>query len=299
MAKKRAKRKRPSVRTKTPSAEPSVPLSDARVAGMVVQERHVNRGRVLNCVPSVGRDQDWTIEAAQQAGIASAALAFPPKRDLRTNAQWWRIRDQENTGACVGFACADSVLRWHYVKAGWLKPPAMTSPRFVWMANKETDDITSYPTTFIEAAGTQTKHALRIARRYGCVTEKLLPMSGGLYTGSAVDFYAEAAQLRIRAFFNLGCNLNVWRYWIAYQGPILTRLNCDGSWMRASSSNYELHKYPSGQRYGGHAVALVGYTKDYFIVRNSWGTGWGRRGYVHAYDSYASKAFTEAYGAVL
>lgn len=30
---------------------------------------------------------------------------------------------------------------------------------------------------------------------------------------------------------------------------------------------------------GGHAMALVGWTKDGFIVRNSWGTNWGDKGY--------------------
>lgn len=29
-----------------------------------------------------------------------------------------------------------------------------------------------------------------------------------------------------------------------------------------------------------HAVILVGYTKDYWIIRNSWGTGWGENGHM-------------------
>jgi hypothetical protein len=31
--------------------------------------------------------------------------------------------------------------------------------------------------------------------------------------------------------------------------------------------------------YGGHAVTIVGYTQDAFIVKNSWGTAWGDLGY--------------------
>jgi hypothetical protein len=47
---------------------------------------------------------------------------------------------------------------------------------------------------------------------------------------------------------------------------------------------------------GGHTVALVSYTPDRFIVRNSWGTGWGDNGYTYASEGYARAAFTEAYG---
>ena len=52
---------------------------------------------------------------------------------------------------------------------------------------------------------------------------------------------------------------------------------------------------PSTTR-GGHCVALVGYRKDSFIVRNSWGTGWGDKGFAYASLPYAQAAFTEAYG---
>ena len=32
---------------------------------------------------------------------------------------------------------------------------------------------------------------------------------------------------------------------------------------------------------GGHAVTVVGYTKDAFILRNSWGKNWGDKGYCY------------------
>ena len=46
-------------------------------------------------------------------------------------------------------------------------------------------------------------------------------------------------------------------------------------------------------------MALVGYTTTGFIVRNSWGTGWGDKGFAYAADTYAQPAFTEAYGVVV
>lgn len=35
------------------------------------------------------------------------------------------------------------------------------------------------------------------------------------------------------------------------------------------------------QLIGGHAVMAVGYTKDHFIIRNSWGKTWGDQGYFY------------------
>ncbi|MHC4392638.1 MAG: C1 family peptidase [Planctomycetota bacterium] len=43
--------------------------------------------------------------------------------------------------------------------------------------------------------------------------------------------------------------------------------------------------------FGGHAVLIVGFTKDAFIVKNSWGTGWGEAGYCFVdYDYHATFA---------
>ncbi len=40
---------------------------------------------------------------------------------------------------------------------------------------------------------------------------------------------------------------------------------------------------------GGHAIAIVGYDKDGFIIRNSWGTYFGQKGYTHLdYEDFSS-----------
>ena len=43
---------------------------------------------------------------------------------------------------------------------------------------------------------------------------------------------------------------------------------------------------------GGHAVCCVGYddSKQLFIVRNSWGTGWGLKGYFMMPYTYLSSS---------
>jgi hypothetical protein len=251
--------------------------------------------RILNCLPSRETENDWTIESARNAGVLTAG-AIPLKKDLRE--AWWTVGDQGATGSCVGWALADSVLRWHFVKSGQILKTEPLSPRFAWMAAKETDQFVTRPTTFIELDGTSLKAALDIARKFGMVKDRVLPFaSGRLYQNEAQTFYVIAAQLKVVSYFNLGREPANWRAWLANHGPILTRLDVDATWDNAKATNGNLDEYRHGTGRGGHAVALVGYTPDRFIVRNSWGAAaWGDKGFGYASISYSKDAFTEAYG---
>jgi hypothetical protein len=256
--------------------------------------------RILNVIPSRDTDKDWYFDNAIEAGIVGAPAALPPSKDMRE--LWWKINDQGSTGACVGWATADGVVRWHFVKAGLVPQNKLLSPRFVWMASKETDEFTSQPTTFIEDEGTSLKAALDIVRKYGEVLEEVLPFkTGKLYPNPAKTFYALAARLKIASYFNLGGGnqpgaLGNWRTWLATHGPIITRLDVDATWDGASATGGRLDLYQPATTRGGHAVTIVGYTLDRFIIRNSWGTTWGDAGFGYASFGYAQAAFTEAYG---
>lgn len=250
--------------------------------------------RVLNCIPSRDTQNDWTLANAAAAGVVAAG-PIPSAKDLRES--WWHVGNQEDTGSCVGWAAADSVVRWHLVKSGRLTPADFLSPRFIWMAAKESDEFVPRPTTFIEAAGTSLKAALDVARKFGVATVDLLPFQAGAhYSGEEKTFYTACAQLRIASYINLSRNPDGWRTWIATAGPVLARVEVDVTWDRAHDTAGLLDKFRPETQRGGHAVALVGYTPERFIVRNSWGTQWGDQGFAYASDVYVAAAFTEAYG---
>ena len=282
--------------TRQPAAAAPAPVAGDGVVATVAARKAGGTSRILNCLPSTHQADDWDIASAQAAGMLTARARIPAAVDLR--ADWWKVGDQAATGSCVGWAMADSVLRWHHVEAGRIEPGDKLSVRFASMAAKETDEFSQRPTTFIEPEGTSLKAALDVARKFGAVRDRDLPFSRPkMFSGDAKAFYLLASRLKIAAYVNLGRDTAAWRRWLATEGPILTRLDCDDTWMNAKSTKGALDAYDPASANGGHAVALVGYTGDHFIVRNSWGTtGWGDKGFAYASYPYATDAFTEAYG---
>jgi C1A family cysteine protease len=256
--------------------------------------------RICNLVPSRDTETDWTLEHAAASGALGAIIAPPPSVDLR--ADWWNVGNQEMTGSCVGWASTDGLVRYHMVKESRLGPDEHLSPRFTWMGSKETDEYTNRPETFIEGAGTSLKAAMEILKNYGAVPEALLPfhIQTTMYLGDETVFFATAAQRRISAYYNLGNDLYQWRTWLATRGPILAGLNVDATWDGATATNGDLNAWVGPGR-GGHAICIVGYRADgRFIIRNSWDTTWGDKGFGYATPAYIQAGFfAESYGATL
>jgi C1A family cysteine protease len=254
--------------------------------------------RICNLVPSRDTHKDWRLQHAVASGALGAVTAPPPSVDLR--AAWWNIGDQERTGSCVGWASTDGVARYHMVQAGRLAQTDRLSPRFTWMASKETDQFVNRAETMIEGAGTSLKAAMDILRKYGAVLESLLPfhIQTTMYLGDENTFYAAAATRRIAAYFNLGKDPNQWRTWLASHGPVMAGLQVDATWDNAAATHGNLDTFQPNTVRGGHAVCVVGYTaQGRFIIRNSWNTTWGDHGFGYASQAYIQAAFyDESYG---
>ncbi len=257
--------------------------------------------RICNVLPSRNTQNDWRFEHAMQAGAVGAPAALPASVDLR--AAWWAIGDQESTGSCVGWASTDSVARYHFTKAGRLGQNERLSPRFTWMSSKETDTLVARPETMIEGAGTTLKAAMDILRKYGAAPENLLPfhITTNMYLGDEDTFFATCATRRIASYFNLQKNFANWRSWLATKGPIMAGLGVDATWDNATATQGKLDTFQPNTVRGGHAIAVVGYTANKrFIIRNSWGTGWGDKGFAYASEVYINAGFfDESYGVTL
>lgn len=255
--------------------------------------------RVFNIAPSLNIADDFTIHDARNRPDFPTNPVTPQNQnaiDLREG--WWDVGDQGQTGSCVGWALADSLLRWHFVQSGQIAQGDHLSARFIWMAAKETDTQTDLPTTFIEKAFTSIKAALDIALDFGAVLEIDLPFDQPLmFDGTVVEFYNLAGALKIDAYYNLDNDFDELKWWLLNVGPVLVRVDVDSKFIDAKSTTADLSNYVNPLF--GHAAAIVGFNGDDYILRNSWGTQWGDNGFATLDSGYASQLIQEMYGVVV
>lgn len=240
-------------------------------------------------------EDDYDLTKAHDDGALGEA-PLPESVDLRE--PWHEVPNQGRTASCVGWSIADSILRWHLVKAGRLPADARLSARHVWMSAKETDAREDYPSTFLEEDGTSLKAGLEVVRKFGAVLESELPWEG-FATGPPEAFNQSAAARRIAAYFNLGADDSKarfagWRRWLAEHGPVAVLIEMD-----SHIESGRLQTFDAGSVTGSHSAALFGYGPDYFLLRSSWGPGWGEGGYARLTLNYAEQAIVESYGVIV
>ena len=63
--------------------------------------------------------------------------------------------------------------------------------------------------------------------------------------------------------------------------PVQVSMNTGGGFSKVGRDGlFNAAEAPSGQ-HGRHAMLMVGYTGNFYIVKNSWGTDWGQQGYCY------------------
>lgn len=103
---------------------------------------------------------------------------------------------------------------------------------------------------------------------YNCREDK---NTEGMSIKEALSFIKNTGinNYKIKGFAMVG-SLEVLKRAIIANGP------CLGAMMvRSSNTGF----WNGSERYGGHCITIVGYNKNGFIIRNSWGSSWGKRGY--------------------
>jgi C1A family cysteine protease len=139
-----------------------------------------------------------------------------------------------------------------------------------------------------EDGGSRMYCAIESLIEYGACSEDLWANDESLICEEPdATAYEHAAYFTITEAEGIETDLNLWRHTLAEGYPIAFALNTFESFDEATRNRgrVPMPKQSDNVRetHGWHAMLCVGYSdKDrMFIVRNSWGTGWGDRGYCY------------------
>lgn len=206
---------------------------------------------------------------------------LPPVLDWRNKdgLNWVSpILDQANCGSCVAFASIGTLETQYKIASGFAPFNIKLSTQNAFSCGGGACDYGWFP----EAAA-------RYLQNHGVPDEACMPYTSGA-TGQDVACEASCADTNQRSV-RIGSYTTPSRSAQSVDavkralqhGPLVTTLSVYADFMNYQSGVY---KHVTGDFLGGHAVSIIGYddTQRAFIIRNSWGTGWGENGF--AYISY-------------
>jgi C1A family cysteine protease len=219
-------------------------------------------------------------------------VGLPTRLDWRANPGNFvtPVRNQGSCGSCWAFATTGALESYILIREG---RPAQDD-------NRAEEILLSCST-----AGTCNGGYIGTASNYIRDTG-LPPETYFTYTASATDNSCANAK---PGWENATSKIASWSYVnttsisidaiknaLASYGPLVTTMDVYADFFNYRSGVYE---YVSGAYQGGHAILIVGYQDDpivhgggYFIVKNSWGTGWGEAGFFKvAYSQAASPVY--------
>lgn len=195
--------------------------------------------------------RDWIFEKKD--------VEFPPKVDLRPKLTY--VRNQGKYGACFAFAaCCSKEFqeRLDYNFRGYF------SPKFFYGLRENT-----------ERAGMHGRDVMKLLRTKGVCSEKSCPYYNIDENYDYSVHFQEASKNVIKSYARVNdiyslCDAVYENGVCLITFPVYKKQ--DDFWNKDKKDD---------KLQGGHAVAVVGYDleKKHFIIRNSWGSSYGEKGY--------------------
>ncbi|GAM25822.1 hypothetical protein SAMD00019534_089970 [Acytostelium subglobosum LB1] len=208
--------------------------------------------------------------------LGSAAL--PPSVDLRPHMT--TVENQEATSSCVANAVAGAYE--YLVKRYHNNDSYDVSRLFIYYNARELAGETE-----IKDEGTFIRHAIEGLKQYGAPSETTWPFDVKRVNDVPDQkSYDEAALFLIEENELVPTELDAWKKCLAEGNPIIFAMrlyNSFDSHRKAGLVPIPSPAEESRGSHGAHAMLCVGYNdKDQvFIIRNSWGSTWGDKGYCY------------------
>jgi len=209
----------------------------------------------FNIVPSPPDIRDWNCEP-----IFEATAYVPRTLDLTNRLNPIRNQGFQGTSVAQVAAC---INEWQVKKFKQLKTQPM-SPQFIYNNRPNQNSPIM--------CGREVMHILT---HIGCCTENSYPYDK-VEPCSAIEavYYNEAKQFQIQGYARVN-TIKSLKKALYINGPCLISFP-------VYNHNVKMWVQNKGEKsLGGHALTVVGYDKKGFILRNSWGVFWDKKGYCH------------------
>jgi C1A family cysteine protease len=215
--------------------------------------------------------------------------ALPPRVDLRPACP--RIYDQRPLGSCTANAVA-AAIQFDQMKQR--RVPVFTASRlFIYYNGRNLEG------TLDSDSGEMIRDAVKSVAQIGACPEAFWPYNPAVFRARPTELaYRVASWHKAVSYQSLNQDLNQMKGCLASGYPFAFGFTVYESFESEAVTRTGVAPLPGTNEtvVGSHAVLAVGYddASQRFILRNSWGTGWGMDGYFtlpYAYltqDSLAS-----------
>lgn len=231
---------------------------------------------ILNTLPSPLDSRDYRYRASKSK--------LREDVDLRLWAS--EVDDQSTLGSCVG----NAIVNAYELLVRRLYPTQFVdlSRLFVYYNGRALDNNINTDT------GLYIRNGIKSAANYGLCSEKIWPYNiDNLTVQPSPEAYVDAAQRVITRYETLYTTDEVLEV-LSNNRPVVIGMETFADFMDMTAADPVI-KLPAYRAYsvGAHAVTLVGYnlTSQQFLVKNSFGTSWGDRGYFYMPFDYMIYVF--------
>jgi len=261
-------------------------------------------GMKVNPKKSSGPSQPVTKSRPFVCSVAPGSV--PPKVDLRKYMS--EVEHQAQTNSCCANAVAGAyeyLLNRVAKQKGGGKAKDISRLFIYFVGRKMERDIFNEPQDPpLEDIGMTVDGAIEAMKRRGaCLEEKWDFDMAKLNRRPNEECYEEARSFKIASAETVPCDEEAMKSVLAEGFPIIFGLKLTERFLSPGpSGKIETPdpKDPAAAEHGAHCMLIAGYSdeEECFIVRNSWGSDWGDKGYCYIpYDYAASTKFNLAEGA--